>query len=63
MYSMEMKNTDKPLAKDSNDQNKNTDKIWCPEGEHYQHVEGCMASCKKLNRCEAYSDYREPKLI
>lgn len=58
-----MNKSDKPLTKDANIQNRNRDKVWCPDGGHYQYVEGCEASCKKINRCEAYADFREPKLI
>jgi hypothetical protein len=42
---------------------KNTDKIWCPEGGQYKYVEVCEASCKKKNKCEAYAEYREPRFI
>jgi len=58
-----VKKTDKSLHEESKGQDKNTDKIWCPEGGRYQYVEVCRASCKKIHRCEAYADYREPKLI
>jgi len=57
------KKPDTSLIKDANVQNKNKDKIWCPEGGHYRYIEVCKASCKKINRCEAYADYREPKLL
>ncbi len=58
-----VKKLDKPLTKDANIESKKTDKIWCPAGGHYQYIEGCEASCKKKSRCEAYSDYREPKFL
>jgi hypothetical protein len=52
---------DEPLQKDIS--KKNTDKVWCPDGGHYRYVEVCKASCTKANRCEAYAEYREPRLI
>lgn len=42
---------------------KNTDKVWCIAGEHYQYVESCKAKCKKKHTCEAYGDYMEPRLL
>jgi len=42
---------------------KNTDKIWCPEWEQFRYVRVCNVSCKKITRCKAYADYREPRLI
>jgi len=54
---------DKALPNDNKPQNNKKDKIWCPDGGHYQYVEACIASCKKINRCEAYADYHEPRLI
>jgi hypothetical protein len=51
------------LHEEGRTQERNTDKIWCPEGGRYQYVEVCRASCKKLHRCDAYAGYREPKLI
>jgi hypothetical protein len=60
---MTARKTHKPFQKDPSPQQKNADKIWCPEGEQYRYVEVCKASCKKRDRCEAYADYREPKLI
>jgi hypothetical protein len=58
-----VKKTDRSLHEEGKGQNKNTNKIWCPEGGRYQYVEVCRVSCKKIQRCEAYADYREPKLI
>jgi len=58
-----VKRPDRPLREEGKGQNKNTDKIWCPEGGRYQYVEVCKASCKKFHRCEAYAEYREPRLI
>lgn len=60
---MIIRKIDKSLTKNTNVQHKNADKIWCPERGHYRYIEVCQASCKKINRCEAYADYREPKLI
>jgi hypothetical protein len=58
-----LKKQDRPLHEEGKGQDKNIDKIWCPEGGRYQYVEVCKASCRKIHRCEAYADYREPKLI
>jgi hypothetical protein len=60
---MTIKKTRGPFNKDPNPQKKNPDKIWCPKGEQYRYVEVCKASCKRIDRCEAYAGYREPKLI
>jgi len=38
-----VKKLDKSSPKDGNIYGKNTDQIWCPEGGHYQYVEGCRA--------------------
>jgi hypothetical protein len=58
-----MKKHDMPLTKDANGLNRKKDKVWCPEGGRYQYIDACEASCKKINKCMAYADYREPKLI
>ena len=58
-----MKESHSALRKEGKGQNKNTDKIWCPEGGRYQYVEVCEASCRKPHKCAAYAEYREPKLI
>jgi len=60
---MTVDKNDKPSAENPNPPSKSMDKIWCPDGEHYQYVEGCEAGCKKSTRCQAYADYREPKFI
>jgi hypothetical protein len=57
------KKSNKPPPKDPAVQNRNTDKIWCPKWEQYRYVEACKATCSKINRCKAYADYREPRLI
>jgi len=51
------------LREEREGQDRNTDKLWCPEGGRYQYVEVCRASCKKPHKCAAYAEYREPKLI
>jgi hypothetical protein len=58
-----VKKPHRPLDEESKGQDKNTDKLWSPEGGRYQYVEVCKASCKKPHKCEAYAEYREPKLI
>ncbi len=63
MTTVKMKKTHKALPKEPDADKKTPDKIWCPEGEHYQYVEVCKTSCKKMAVCEAYGDYREPRLI
>ncbi len=60
---MTTKKTDKLFQRNQHPHKKNSDKIWCPEGEQYRYIEVCKASCKKINRCKAYADYHEPKFI
>ena len=58
-----VKKTHSPLREEGKGQDKNRDKLWCPEKGRYQYVEVCRASCKKLHKCGTYAEYREPKLI
>ncbi len=57
-----MKKLNKSLQDDATKKLKK-DKIWCQDGGHYQYVEVCEASCKKIHKCEAYADYHEPMFI
>jgi len=41
----------------------NTAKIWCPDGENFQYVKACDSGCKKKDKCEAFRDYFEPRLL
>jgi len=57
---MEMK---KNLESEQNTRDKNILKIWCPDRENFQYIKVCDSTCKKKDKCEAFRDYREPKLF
>jgi hypothetical protein len=44
-------------------EDRNTARVWCPEGENFQYIKGCEAHCKKKDRCKPFRDYFEPKLF
>ena len=44
-------------------EDRNTAKIWCPEGENFQCIKVCEAHCKKKDRCKPFKDYFEPGLF
>jgi hypothetical protein len=41
----------------------NNPKIWCPYKEHQQYVSACKKNCRRKEHCQAYRDYREPRLF
>ena len=44
-------------------EDRNTAKVWCPDGENFQYIKGCEAHCKKKDRCKQFRDYFEPNLF
>ena len=51
------------LAANEDVVDRNTAKIWCPDGENFQYIKVCEAHCKKKDRCKPFRDYFEPRLF
>jgi hypothetical protein len=44
-------------------EDRNTAKVWCPDGENFEFIKVCEAQCKKKDRCKPFQDYFEPSLF
>jgi hypothetical protein len=51
------------VKEEQENQNRDTDKIWCPYRENFQYAKVCDVNCKKKDKCESFRHYLEPKLF